>query len=94
MSKGGGKDTGSGSGRSNLEYGKGEFWDKLKTSKDDASLEALKRKSGGEVRFDGKHYYKFDPFHKTENVHLHKYRHEGSNRYRLIENVDPVTGKL
>jgi hypothetical protein len=89
----GGGGRGSGPGRVTREYGKGEYWDGLRTSKNDPSLEALKRKSGGEVRFDGEYYYKFDPFHKTQKVHLHKYRYERGNRYKLIGEVDPVTGK-
>jgi hypothetical protein len=85
--------SGSGPGRVTGEYGKGGYWEGLRTSKNDPSLEALKRKSGGEVRFDGEYYYKFDPFHKTQKIHLHKYRHERGNRYKLIEEVDPVTGE-
>ena len=29
---------------------------------------------------------------KTEKVHLHKYKKVGSNKYKLIAEVDPETG--
>jgi hypothetical protein len=78
--------------RTERKYGEGEFWDKLKTSKDDESLRALSRKSDGQVRSDGKYFYKFDPKHRTKGVHLHKYERV-RNKYKLIENVDPASGK-
>jgi hypothetical protein len=83
-----------GSSRAMPEYGKGEFWDSLKSAKDDQSLINLRQKSGGgEVRFDGKYYYKFDQAHKTHKVHLHKYQREGKN-VRLIQEIDPENGQI
>ena len=42
----------------------------------------------GQSRF----FYRFDPAHKLDKVHLHKYKHLGGNKYKLIEEVDPETG--
>jgi hypothetical protein len=79
--------------RADLEYGKGKFWEGLKTKKDDSTLVAISRKAKADVRMDSNgFFYKFDPAHKITKVHLHKYRHLGSGRYQLIEEVDPVSG--
>ena len=39
-------------------------------------------------------FYRFDPMHKTDKVHLHKYQHLGGDKYKLIEERDPDTGDL
>jgi hypothetical protein len=96
----GGKDAvgkgGSGAGRGGRvtrEYGKGKYWEGLKTKSQDSRLIAISRKAKADIRMDQDgFFYKFDPAHKTAKVHLHKYRDLGSNRYRLIEEVDPVNG--
>ena len=37
-------------------------------------------------------FYRFDPAHKTDKIHLHKYQMVGSDKYKLIEEIDPETG--
>ena len=77
-----------------LEYGKGEFWEALKTKRQEPRLIALSRNAKADIRMDNNgFFYKFDPMHKTFKIHLHKYQHLGSNKYKLIEEVNPVTGK-
>jgi hypothetical protein len=69
----------------------------LKTKAHDSKLIAISRRAKADIRMDRDGFlYKFDPAHKTAKVHLHKYRDLGSNRYQLVEEVDPVsgTGKL
>jgi hypothetical protein len=84
---------GSGPGRVTPKYGKGEYWEGLKTKSQDSRLIAISRKAKADVRMDQDgFYYKFDPAHKTAKVHLHKYRDLGSDRYKLIEEVDPANG--
>lgn len=77
-----------------LEYGKGKFWDGLKSGKEDQRLVHLKRKAKCEIRTDGTYFYKFDPAHQSAKVHLHKYRHQGGDKYKLVAEVNPETGEV
>ena len=74
--KAGGEPGKAGSGdRVSIEYGKGKFWESLKTKLQDSRLIAISRKAKADIRMDKDgFFYKFDPFHKTTKVHLHKYR--------------------
>lgn len=47
------------------------------------------------IRFDEDGFgYEFDKMHRTEKVHLHKYRNVGGDKWKLIEEIDPETGEL
>lgn len=77
-----------------LEYDKGEFWEALKTRRQEPRLIALSRNAKADIRIDNNgFFYKFDPMHKTFKIHLHKYQHLGSNKYKLIEEANPATGE-
>jgi hypothetical protein len=94
----GGSGTGSGPGRVTGEYGKGGYWESIAptTKAETVRLANLAKKSVHKqrIRFDGEYYYQFDPFHKVQKVHLHKYKHLSGNRYQLIENIDASTGQV
>jgi hypothetical protein len=78
------------------KYGEGEFWDSLKTKKQDQSLIKLIKKSRNkeEIRTDGKgHYYQFDNFHKEHDVHLHEYIKKGNDAIPINE-IDPTDGHI
>jgi len=87
--KGIGKDKGQSEKiRAEREYGKGKYWNELSRNAN------LSKKSKGQTRVDAEgDAYKFDPKHKTTKVHLHRYRHKGGNKWKLIEEVDPETGE-
>lgn len=78
-------------------FGTGKFWNSLIVTSTKIDLGRLAKKAGnrGKIRMDSNgFFYRFDPAHQTDKIHLHKYQHLGGDKYKLIEEIDPETGGL